>query len=66
MPAKNTFHVTDAVYTEFDAGQVSAKAKKNSPAAVWVNQILRITGTDVREWTSRLDSRIPLKSWETL
>lgn len=66
MPAKNTLDVTDAVFSEFDVGQVSTDVKTNSPAATWVNQILRIAGTDVREWTSRLDSRIPLKSWETL
>ena len=66
MPAKNTLDVTDTVSSEFDVVQASTDVKTNSPAAVWVNQILRITGTDVREWSNRLDSRIPLKSWETL
>jgi hypothetical protein len=66
MPAKNTLDVPNAVSSEFEVGQASTDVKTNSPAAVWVNQILRIAGTDVREWTNRLDSRIPLKSWETL
>lgn len=66
MPAKNTLDVTDAVSSEFDVGQPSTDVNTISPAAVWVNQILRITGTDAREWTNRLDSRIPFKSWETL
>ena len=66
MPAKNTLDVTDTVSSEFDVVQASTDVKTNSAAAVWVNQILRITGTDVREWSNRLDSRIPLKSWETL
>jgi hypothetical protein len=66
MPAKNTLDMTDAVRSELVVGQPSTDVKPISPAIAWVNQILRITGTDVREWTGRLDSRIPLKSWETL
>ena len=49
-----------------DAGQAESSVNTHGPAAIWVNQILRIGATDVQKWTSHLDSTIRLKSWETL
>ena len=57
---------TSPAAAAMDAGQAPAGVTTHSPPVSWVNRILWITETDVRKWTSHLDSNIRLKSWETL
>ena len=58
--------VTDAGTAAMNAGQAPANVVSIGPGPALVNQLLQIPGKDGQEWSSRLGSSIPRKSWESL
>ena len=58
--------VTDAGTAAMNAGQAPADIVSTGPGTALVNQLLQIPGEHGQEWSSRLDSLIPRKSWESL
>ena len=58
--------VTDAGTAAKNAGQAPADIVSTGPGTALVNQLLQIPGENGQEWSSRLGSLIPRKSWESL
>ena len=58
--------VADAGTAAMNAGQAPADIVSTGPGTALVNQVLQIPGEHGQEWSSRLDSLIPRKSWESL